>query len=131
MDTGANREGYPLVTVNVYVAAATVSGYVGVLSQDSDLELIEAKANYDVTSTSGVAKLYNCAAGDAPAGGVALLTTAGIDLAGTARTPVSGVLATTTSARRVPKGNSLGLGISGTMTNLVGGVITLTFKRVN
>lgn len=128
---GATNEGFPRHIVHIPVAAATVSGYAAVMPADSDFELIEAYANYDVTSTSGVAKIYNCAATQAPASGVAMLTTAGIGLAGTARTKVSGALSTTQGAVRIPAGNSVGLGISGTMTNLVGGVITLVFKPVN
>lgn len=128
---GATNEGFPRWIIEVPVAAASVSQYIATVPADSDFELIEAYVIYDVTSTSGVAKIYNCAATNAPASGVAMLTAAGLDLATTARTKVVGALSTTAGAVRIPAGNSIALGISGTMTNLVGGTITLVLKPVN
>lgn len=129
---GATPDGYPRKVINIPVEAATVSRYVEQLDPNGpDYELVSAEAIYDVTSTSGVAKIYNCAATNAPASGTAMLTSAGIDLAGTARTKVVGALSTTTGAVRIPAGNAIALGISGTMTNLVGGVITLVLKPVS
>ena len=126
---GATRDGYPRKTIDVYVAAATVSEYVEQIDPNGpDYEVVSVEGIYDVTSTSGVAKLYNCAAGDAPAGGTLLTDSTGLNLGGTARTKVVSGLA---SSPRIPAGNAIGLGISGTMTGLVGGVITITLKPVS
>lgn len=129
---GATPDGYPRKTINVPVDASSVSCYVEQLDPNGpDYELVSIEAIYDVTSTSGVAKLYNCAAGNAPASGTIMTTTAGVDLAGTARTKVVGAVNATEGNRKIPAGNALGLGLSGTMTNLVGGVITITLKPVS
>lgn len=126
---GSVRDGYPRRTINVDVAAATVSKYVEQTDPNGpDYEVVSIEGIYDVTSTSGVAKLYNCAAGNAPAAGTILTDSTGLDLAGTARTKVVSGLA---SSPRIPAGNAIGLGISGTMTNLVGGVITIVLKPVS
>lgn len=133
MGRGAQNDDDIVVRLTRYLDANSVSGYWYTNDTETDLELVSADANYDVISTSGVAKLYNCADTEAPASGVAMLTSAGLVLGsgGTARSKNAGSVSQVAGAKILPKGNTLAVGISGTMTGLVGCSITARFKKAN
>jgi len=123
---GTTRDVGPVIFTLTGVVAATSSGYFAVAPVA--LEVVDIRATWTTGSTSGTAKVVKGAAGTAVGSGTDM--TATVTLAGTANTPVSAAPVATVAATRVAAGEQLGIVYAGTMTNLVGGVITVRFRQV-
>jgi hypothetical protein len=83
---------------------------------------------FSTASTSGAVTVSKDTGTTAPGGGTALLTGT-LALSGTANTVVNGTLISTTATLQLAAGDRIAIVISGTMTNLVGGILTLSLER--
>ena len=108
------------------VVAATTSQWVGVAP--AALELIDVKATFTTASTSGTVKVVKAASGTAIGSGTDMSGTAA--LSGTANTPATGAQHATAANRQCSTGDQIGFVFAGTMTNLVGGVVTARFRQI-
>jgi hypothetical protein len=108
------------------LAAASVSQSVFIC--DAAYQLVSVKEVHGTASTSGTLMVEKCTGTTAPGSGTACLTGT-VSLAGTANTVVSGTLNTDASIT-FAAGDRVSLKFAGTMTNLVGCSVLLTFKRV-
>jgi hypothetical protein len=107
------------------VVAATTSQWVTIAP--CPLELIDVKATWTTGSTSGTVKVVKAASGTAIGSGTDMSATA--TLAGTANTPTTGAASSTVANRIAAAGDQIGFVFAGTMTNLVGGVVTARFRQ--
>jgi hypothetical protein len=82
---------------------------------------------FSTASTSGTVTVSKDTGTTAPGGGTALLTGT-LALSGTANTVVNGTLISTTSTLQLAAGDRIAIVIAGTMTNLVGGIVTLSLQ---
>jgi hypothetical protein len=120
-------------TVPVPINALTVDSFVWVAPVAC--KLLSVTEVHAVASTSGTLGIRKITADSqlpgatAGASVVELLTSAtAINLASTASTVVTAPLSTVSGALNVPSGARIGFDIAGTMTNLAGGVVTMTFQ---
>jgi len=98
-------------------------------------KLLRVTEVHAVASTSGTLGLRKITADSQAPGAAAgasvveLLTSAtAINLASAANTVVTAPLSAVAGALQIPDGARIGFDIAGTMTNLAGGVVTLTFQ---
>ena len=85
---------------------------------------------YAVASTSGTVTLDVVDSGEAPSAGTSALSTT-VSLSSTADTNISGTLSTTQTDRLLSAGQSLALNFGGTMTSIIGLVVSVSLRRVN
>jgi len=83
---------------------------------------------FSTASTSGTVTVTKDTGTAAPGAGTALLTGT-LALSGTANTVVNGTLISTTSSLQLAAGDRIAIVIAGTMTNLAGGILTLSLER--
>lgn len=114
------------IAITTYMDASSIDKWI--FTADAAYEVVGAKVIFAVTSTSGTVDVKKSSTVQAPASGSTVLT-GNIAMSGTANTVVSG----TPGAGAVPQlaaGNSLSACFAGTMTGLVGGVLTVYLKRI-
>lgn len=121
-----NKIVHNVETITVPLVAGTTSQSIFVC--DAAYKLLSVKEVHGVASTSGTLMVEKCTGTTAPGSGTAALTGT-VSLAGTANTVVSGTLNTDTSIQ-FAAGDRISIKIAGTMTNLAGGVLTLTYQRI-
>lgn len=112
--------------ITVPLTAASASQPVFIANDDYIIEGITA--TFGTASTSGTVQLEKCTGTTALASGTNVLTGT-FSLAGTANTPVSGVLSANPITLSLANGNRLNLIIAGTMTNLATAIVTIYLKR--
>lgn len=93
------------------------------------MRLKAASSVFTTASSSGTWTVEKLTGTTAPGSGTALLTGA-INLSGTANTVANGTLIATVASLTFAAGDRLGIVIAGTMTNLVGGIGTVTLAPV-
>lgn len=91
-----------------------------------DFKITEVSLRFSTTSTSGTATLYKANNGTALSSGTAI--TNSIPISGTANTNVSGTFVANTT--NITKGQSLGIVFAGTVTNIVGLVISINITKL-
>lgn len=123
---GTTRDVGPAIFTITGVVAASTSAYFAVAPVP--LEVVDIRATWTTGSSSGTAKVVKGAAGTAVGSGTDM--TATVTLAGTANTPVSAAPVATVANTRCAAGDQLGIVYGGTMTSLVGGVITVRFRQI-
>jgi len=82
---------------------------------------------FSTASTSGTVTVSKDTGTAAPGAGTALLT-AVVALSGTANTVVNGTLISNTGTLTLAAGDRIAIVIAGTMTNLAGGILTLSLQ---
>lgn len=107
------------VDANVFVATGPCE-VVGVSEVHTVAGSDAGAVTLDVTKCDGT---------EAPASGVTVLSST-IDLKGTANTVVDSTLTATTANRKLVDGERLGINVTGTLTALAGGVVTIRLKRL-
>lgn len=112
-----------LMTINVALTATDATRTVFVATRACRLKAV--KEVHSTASTSGTLQLEKCTGTTAPGSGSSLLTGT-MTLAGTANTVVSGTLVATVATITLAAGDRISIVIAGTMTNLVGGLATIT-----
>lgn len=129
---GRNREYY--TQSHFFPAAAdAVDGWLFVHPGNGKVyELVSVKEKHATASTSGTLALRKVTAQATAPGASAGATvieqlSSSLNLASTANTAVSGSLVSTAGACRFKDGDSLGADFGGTLTNLAGMCLTLTF----
>jgi hypothetical protein len=116
--------------VNVPIAAATVDSNVFIAT--GPCEVVGVSEVHTVAGSDGGAvtlDVTKCDGTEAPASGVTVLSST-IDLKGTANTVVNRTLTATTADRKLIAGERLGINVTGTLTALAGGVVTIRIKRL-
>ncbi len=127
--TGFNAGGGGNVTINVPITAAADHISRNVFVADRAYRLVSVEEAHVTASTSGTLQVNKCTGTQAPSAGTNMLTST-ISTAGTANTVVSGTLSATDAARLLADGDRIGLVTGGTVTNIAGGVVTLTLRPV-
>lgn len=107
------------VDTNVFVATGPVE-VVGVSEVHTVAGNDAGAVTLDVTKCDGT---------EAPASGVSVLN-ATFDLKGTANTVVDATLTATKANLKLVDGERLGINVTGTLTTLAGGVVTIRLKRL-
>jgi hypothetical protein len=116
--------------VNVPIAAATVDSNVFIAT--GPCEVVGVSEVHTVAGSDGGAvtlDVTKCDGTEAPASGVTVLSST-IDLKGTANTVVNRTLTATRADRKLIAGERLGINVTGTLTALAGGVVTIRIKRL-
>lgn len=113
---------FPLNALNIAVSSAL---YV----VDETCQLTSATCAWGVASVSATFNIEKLTGTTAPGSGTALLT-AVIDTSTTANTVNTGALTGTVSSLQFSIGDRVGVKIAGTITSLVGAVLTLTFRKL-
>jgi hypothetical protein len=116
--------------VNVPIAAATVDSNVFIAT--GPCEVVGVSEVHTVAGSDGGAvtlDVTKCDGTEAPASGVTVLSST-IDLKGTANTVVNRTLTATTADRKLIAGERLGINVTGTLTALAGGIVTIRIKRL-
>jgi hypothetical protein len=93
------------------------------------MQLTSVKISFTTASSSGTVTVEKLTGTTAPGSGTVLLTTP-LLLSGTANTVQSGVLIATLASLQLAAGDRFGIVIAGTMTNLVGGMISTEFAPI-
>jgi hypothetical protein len=120
---------YPVGYKNsISVALTASSATQTVFVPTSDIQFIDAYVTFSTASASGTVDIYHDTGTGAPGSGTTM-TTGAASLAGTANTPV--YLKPATTSPIVKAGDRVSLVIAGTMTSLVGGLITINFAKTN
>ncbi len=118
--------------ITVPVAAATVDSWV--LVADRPYTVKSVSEIHSVVSTSGTGRIRKITAAGTDAPGAAASATvveisASIDLASAINVSITSVLSVVAGATSLATGDKLGLDIGGTMTGLVGSVITIILEQ--
>jgi hypothetical protein len=116
--------------VNVPIAATTVDSNVFIAT--GPCEVVGVSEVHTVAGSDGGAvtlDVTKCDGTEAPASGVTVLSST-IDLKGTANTVVNRTLTATRADRKLIAGERLGINVTGTLTALAGGVVTIRIKRL-
>lgn len=92
-------------------------------------QVTSVRAVFEVASVSGAITVEKLTGTTAPGGGTAMLTGT-LSLVGTADAVLSGALTATTSVLQLAAGNRIGIVLSGTLTSLIGAVVTIGLKRI-
>lgn len=121
---------FPIRDFNVTRVIGTAAEAVShiIFTAPYDCEVVSVAARHATASTSGTMNLVKVASGTAVASGTTILS-ATMSNAGTANANVSGVMKTGIGDRVIPQGSSLGLLFAGTVTNLVGLVVTVVMRQ--
>lgn len=109
------------------VASDAVAANGGIFIAEHDYVIDSVRARWGTASTSLTATLYKANSGTALSGGTAISST--IDTSTTADTNASATLLSE-DARKVSRGQAVGLVFSGTATNLVGLVVSVKARRI-
>lgn len=125
------------VAVINLVAASTANQDVFVASPGQNYQITGVTATFGTASSSGTLDVVKCTGTTAAASGTTTLN-ATVSLAGTANTPVHGVLATTLSATQlagaastaVSGGDRLAIKLGGTLTSLADCLVQIRLKRI-
>lgn len=119
--------------ITAYVAAATVSEFIFIA--DRPYSVIAVNCCFSVASSSGTCAMRKITgthlAGDAVTSGVVELLSdgTGFSLSSTAGATVTGTLSATATDYDIATGDKIAIKIAGTMTGLIGGVITVVLKN--
>lgn len=113
---------FPLNALNIAVSSA-------LFIADETYQLTNVTASWGVASVSATFNIEKLTGTTAPGSGTALLTGA-IDSSTTANTVNTGALTGTVGSLQFAVGDRLGVKIAGTITSLVGMVLTCTLKRI-
>ncbi len=113
------------VNVPLFVTDLTKSVFVATEA----LQVTAVKAVYGVVSLSGTMALEKLTGTTAPGSGSSMLTGA-LDLTTTANTVLSGTLTGTTANLQLAAGDRIGCVLGGTLTGLLGCVLTIALKRI-
>lgn len=112
-----------LMTINVALTATDATRTVFVATRACRLKAV--KEVHSTASSSGTLQLEKCTGTTAPGSGTSLLTGT-VSLAGTANTVLSGTPSSTVATITLAAGDRISIVIAGTMTNLVGGFVSIT-----
>lgn len=115
---------------NVQIAAATVDENIFIAT--GPCEVVGVSEVHTVAGTDAGAvtlDVTKCDGTEAPASGLTVLSST-IDLKGAANTVVNRTLTTTLADRKLVAGERLALNVTGTLTGLAGGVVTIRVKRL-
>lgn len=115
-----------LETAGSFLTAASVSQLVFACPAGQTYQVSEVRSIFSTASSSGTATLEYLTGTTAPGSGTAL--TGAVTLSGTANTLK---VTAPTAIKILSPGDRLNVIIAGTMTNLVGGYIQVTLKRVS
>lgn len=113
----------PTVCFRIDFSATDATRVVAVITRP--MRLVAASSVFTTASTSGTWTVEKLTGTTAPGSGTALLS-APIALSGTANTVANGTVISTEASINFAAGDRLGIKIAGTMTNLVGGVGTIS-----
>lgn len=111
-----------LIMISEALTATDATRTVFVATRACRLKAV--KEVHSTASSSGTLQIEKCTGTTAPGSGTTLLTGT-MSLSGTANTVVSGTLIATVASLTLAAGDRLSIVIAGTMTNLVGGRVTL------
>lgn len=100
-----------------------------VFTADRAYQLVSIEEVHGVASTSGTLDLEKCTGTTAPGSGTSMCTGT-ISLAGAANTTVAGTLSATPANTKLADGDRLAFDFGGTMTNLVGSVVTIVLRPI-
>ena len=125
--TGDIKSPNAVITLTVQLTATDASRNVWIAPRACRLKSVSEV--HGVASSSGTLQVEKCTGTTAPGSGTVLLTGT-VSLAGTAQTVVSGTLIATESDLTFAAGDRLTIKIAGTMTNIVGGIVTITLVPV-
>lgn len=114
-------------TYTISAAVTTTAGSTTLAVVDGAYQISRVATVFSTASTSGTLTVTVDTGTAAPGAGTAQLTGT-ISLAGTANTVVSGTLIATPTSTAA--GNRIAFTTAGTLTNLVGCVVSVTLKRV-
>lgn len=114
-------------TISIPLTALSVTSALFIA--DEAYQLTGLKCAWGVASISGTLTIEKCTGTTAPGSGTDLLTGT-LDLSATANTVVSGTLTGTVASLQFAVGDRLTVKLAGTLTNLVGGCVTITLKRI-
>lgn len=118
------------MVIVVPVAAATVDSNVFIAT--GPCEVVGVSEVHTVAGTDAGAvtlDVTKCDGTEAPASGVSVLN-ATFDLKGTANTVVDAALTATKANLKLVDGERLAINVTGTLTSLAGGVVTIRLKRL-
>lgn len=113
---------FPLNALNIAVSSA-------LFIADEAYQITAIKGSWGVASVSMNFNIEKLTGTTAPGSGAALLQAA-IDTSLTANTVNTGTLTATTADLQLAAGDRVGIKIAGTITALVGMVLTITLKRI-
>lgn len=113
---------FPLNALNIAVSSS-------LFVADEAYQLTAVKASWGVASVSMSFNIEKLTGTTAPGSGTTLLQSV-IDTSGIANTVNTGTLSSTVSDLQFAVGDRLGIKIAGTITSLVGMVVTFTLKRI-
>lgn len=117
------------MVITVPISATTVDGTIFIADDAWVITSIEEVHSVLGTDGSAVtAQVMKCTGTQAPSAGTAM-TTGTFDLKGTVETIQTGALSATPAHYTLADGNRIGLDVTGTLTSLAGGVITIHMKR--
>lgn len=125
--TGDIKSPNALISVTVHLTATDASRNVWIAPRACRLKSVSEV--HSTASSSGTLQVEKCTSTTAPGSGTVLLTGT-MSLAGTANTVVNGTLISTEASLTFAAGDRLTIKIAGTMTNIVGGVVTITLVPV-
>ncbi len=92
-------------------------------------QFVGVSVAFTTASTSGTLQIEKCTGTTAPGSGTSLLTGT-VSLSGTANTVVSGTRVGTVASYTLAAGDRLGIVIAGTMTNLAGGICSISLQPI-
>lgn len=116
--------------VSVPLAAASVDSNVFIATGPCEVvgvSEVHAVAGSDVGAVT--LDVVKCDGTEAPSAGVTVLSST-IDLKGTADTVVNRTLTATVANRKLVAGERLAINVTGTLTALAGGVVTIRLKKL-
>lgn len=113
---------FPLNALNIAVSSA-------LFIADEAYQITAVRAAWGVASVSATFNIEKLTGTTAPGSGTALLQSV-IDTSTTANTVNTGTLTGTIGSLQLAVGDRVGVKIAGTITSLVGGVLTITLKRI-
>lgn len=96
---------------------------------DEAYQVTAVRAVFGVASISGTLQIEKLTSTTVPGSGTSMLTGT-LSLAGTANTVLSGTLSGTVGNLQLAAGDRIGGVLAGTLTSLLGAVVTLTLKRI-
>lgn len=93
-------------------------------------QLISIEEAHGTASSSGTLDLEKCTGTTAPGSGTSMCTGT-LNLAGTANTTVAGTPSATVANTKLADGDRLAFDFGGTVTNLVGAVVTIVLRPLD
>lgn len=117
----------PLAPLRVELTATDISR--AVFTADRPYQITSATAVQHNASTSGTAMIEKLTGTTAPGSGITALQSA-LSLSAAVNTVQNGTLNATVPTLNLAVGDRIGLKIAGTMTNILGGVVTIGLKPI-